>query len=221
MSRLRAVILDFDGVVIESNDLKTQAFARVFARFPEHAGAMMDYHHAHVSDTRFLKFRHLVHERLGRPADDPLVDELGEAFSRETQRLLAACPLVPGAEAFLADVAGRVPLYLASVTPQAELETLLAARGFGRYFTRIYGCPPWNKPAAIADILSGLGGPAGVLFIGDSAGDQRAAAANGVEFLARDSGLPFDPPAPRAFPDMTAIAAAIADRLPAAGQDLP
>jgi beta-phosphoglucomutase-like phosphatase (HAD superfamily) len=40
------VILDFDGVVLESNAVKTEAFRDVFARFPEHAEAMMDFHRA-------------------------------------------------------------------------------------------------------------------------------------------------------------------------------
>lgn len=212
---LRAVILDFDGVIVESNDLKTEAFARVFARFPQHAAAMMAFHHAHVSDTRFLKFKHLAHNLLGLPEGDPLVGELAEQFSGVVQELLRACSLVPGASAFLDTTVARVPLYLASVTPQQELDALLAHRGFAHYFTRAYGCPPWTKATAVADVLRTLGGAQDVLFIGDSAGDQRAALANGVEFIARDSGLTFDEPRPRAFPDMTAMAAAIAHRLPA------
>lgn len=212
-----AIILDFDGVILESNALKTEAFASVFARFSEHADAMMAYHHAHVSDTRFAKFRYLVHERLGRPDGDPLVNELADAFARETRRLLATCPFVPGAESFLAMAHARVPLYLASVTPQEELEALLDARTLRQYFARVYGCPPWTKASAIGDILSLLGGPRNVLFIGDSAGDQRAAALNGVEFMARDSGLPFDAPLPLSFPDMTAMAHAIRHRLPTEG----
>ena len=215
MTALRALILDFDGVILESNGLKTAAFARVFARFPEHAEAMMAYHHAHVSESRVLKFRHLVTALLGRAADDPLVTELGEAFSADMRRQLASCPLVPGADAFLAAVHGRLPVYLASVTPQGELDAMLAERGLARFFTRVYGCPPWTKPGAVADIIAAEGGRDGILLVGDSAGDQRAAAANGIEFLARDSGLPFDSPLPRRFSDMTGVAAAIEPRLPA------
>lgn len=191
---IRAVILDFDGVIIESNALKTQAFVAVFSRFPEHAAAMMAYHHAHVSDSRFAKFRHLATQYLGRSADDPIVDELGQAFSDEMLRQVLQCPMVPGAQAFLDDVSSRVPVYLASVTPQDELDQIVDRRQFRRYFSRVYGCPPWTKPEAIRDILHGLGGPQDVVFVGDSAGDQRAAQETQVEFIARNSGLPFDPP---------------------------
>lgn len=211
---LRAVILDFDGVIIESNDLKTTAFEALFARFPEHAADMVAYHHAHVSESRFKKFTHLVAKRLGRAANDPLIAELADTFSAEMVRLIDHCPVVPGAPEFLSTVSSRVPIYLASMTPQDELRGILERRGLAPLFAAVYGCPPWPKPRAIREVLSLIGTTDGVIFVGDSAGDQRAALANGVEFLARDSGLPFDTPAPRTHPDMHAVLAAIADRLP-------
>ena len=79
--RLRAVILDFDGVVIESNALKTTTFREVFARFPELADEMMAWHHANVAVSRYEKFRHLV-ARLGRAGDEALVEVLAADFSR-------------------------------------------------------------------------------------------------------------------------------------------
>lgn len=214
MSQLRAIVLDFDGVVLESNDLKTRAFQSVFGRFPDHAAAMMAYHHAHVSESRFSKFRHLAVERLGRGSDDPVIGELATAFSAEMLRQIETCATVPGIHEFLSAVSGRLPVFLASVTPQHELETILARRGLSAAFTRVYGCPPWTKPRALADIVSGLGSPEHVLMVGDSAGDQRAARETAVEFIARDSGLPFDDPQPLAFSDMTALLAAISARLP-------
>ena len=214
MSRLRALILDFDGVLLESNALKTRAFASVFARFPEHCGDMMAFHHAHVSTSRYDKFRHLVTTRLGRPPDDPLVDDLARSFSEAMRVQLVDCAWVPGAEAFLRRVSGQLPIYLASMTPQEELEDIVRQRGIAGAFTAVYGCPPWSKARALGDIVRRSGGTAGLLFIGDSAGDQRAALETGVEFLARDSGLPFDEPRPRAFADLDAMTGALADRLP-------
>ena len=41
MSAIEALILDFDGVVIESNEVKTNAFHNVFSRFPEFTDTMM------------------------------------------------------------------------------------------------------------------------------------------------------------------------------------
>lgn len=216
MSLIRALILDFDGVIIESNDLKTRAFESVFGRFPEHAAAMMAYHHAHMFESRFFKFRHLVTEVLGRDADDPLAGELATAFEEETSRHMVACSMVPGAAEFLHTVNARVPMYLASVNPQEQLDSVLAARRLDHFFHRVYGCPPWTKASAVADIVTSLGSGDGVVFVGDSAGDQRAAALNGIEFIARDSGLPLDAPLPASGRDLHEVLALIHDRLPVA-----
>lgn len=214
MNCLRAVILDFDGVLLESNDLKTRAFEAVFARFPEHHAAMMAFHHANVFASRYDKFHHLVTNKLGKPDDDPLVNELAAAFSETTRRQLAACAWVPGAEAFLRRIKGRLPVYLASMTPQQEIEDAVENRGIADVFAAVYGCPPWAKAKAITDVVAREGGAKDLMFIGDSASDQRAALATGVEFAARDSGLAFDDPRPRTYPDLAAIEAALSDRLP-------
>ena len=214
LRRLRLLVLDFDGVIVESNDVKTEAFREVFARFPEHAEAMIAFHRDNVSLSRFAKFDHLL-ERLGRPGDEGLRAELAVDFSRRTVDGIVEVPLVAGAEAFLREASGRVPLYLASVTPAQDLHVILERRGLHAWFRGVYGCPPWTKPEAVRDALAREGcAPDEALLIGDSAGDQRAAAETGVGFLARDSGLTFDTPPQPAFRDLTGVAAHIRNRLP-------
>ena len=201
----RVLILDFDGVVIESNMVKTEAFQSVFSRFPEYAETMMAFHHANVSLSRFAKFQHLL-TLMGRSDDAAFKAEIAADFSRLVLKGIEAVPLVPGAEMFLRTVTTRLPVYLASVTPAEELSMILAERGLTHWFRNVYGCPPWTKPSAIRDVLSREAvKPGEALLIGDSAGDQRAAQVTDVVFLARDSGLSFDSPAPFTFADMNEI----------------
>lgn len=215
MRKLRVLVLDFDGVVLESNAVKTEAFHDVFARFPEHCEAMMAYHKTHVSVTRFAKFDQLL-ERLGRSGDMTLRAEIAEDFSRRTLERMMTVPFVPGAEALLLEMTARLPVYLASVTPAKDLEAVLDQRGLRRWFRDVYGCPPWTKADAVRDVLRREGClPDDVLLLGDSAGDQHAAAETGVDFLARDSGLPFDEPAPSViFRDLNAVTNYLRPRLP-------
>jgi phosphoglycolate phosphatase-like HAD superfamily hydrolase len=214
VSALRVLILDFDGVVIESNDVKKEAFQRVFARFPEHAEVMMAFHHAHVSLSRFAKFEHLL-ALMGRIDDSVLMEDIAADFSRRVLEKMMPVPLVMGAENFLRKVTQVRPVYLASVTPAEELNLILAQRGLAHWFRDIYGCPPWTKPDAIRDVVAREKvNPGEVLLIGDSAGDQHAAQITGVRFLARDSGLSFDPPAPLTFADLNEIGQYIENLLP-------
>jgi phosphoglycolate phosphatase len=208
------LILDFDGVIIESNEIKTQVFREIFARFPEHTAAMMAYHESNVAVSRFRKFEHLVHERLGQPDGHRLIGELAEEFSLQTVERLRECPLVPGALEFLERFAGRLPIYLASVTPCTDLQQIVAARGLRRFFQGLYGCPPWTKSGAVADVLRITGVRAEhALLIGDSPGDLRAAIETGVPFMGRDSGISFPEPQPSLYPDLFALADVVASRI--------
>ena len=212
--QLRVLILDFDGVVVESKDVKTDAVRELFGRFPEHVEEMMAWQHANVSVTRFAKFDQLL-SLLGREGDTALRGELAVEFSRLVSARMLQVPLVPGAEAFLAAVSPRVPMYLASVTPAEELGWILEQRNLRHWFRDVYGMPPWPKADAIRDVLKREQVDAGSsMLIGDSAGDQRAAQSAGVEFLARNSGLTFDDPPPVQFPDLTHMAQHLSDRLP-------
>ncbi|TRZ52566.1 HAD family hydrolase [bacterium] len=202
---IQVLILDFDGVVIESNDVKTEAFNHVFGRFPEHAEAMMKFHHDHVSLSRFEKFKHLL-TLMGRNDDTVLKEDITKDFSMRILDRMATVPLVSGALEFLRIMTPKMPVYLASVTPEEELSLILKQRELTHWFRGIYGCPPWTKPDAIQDVLSKEGLlPEQALLIGDSAGDQRAAQLCGVAFLARNSGLSFDLPLPLTFQDLSEI----------------
>lgn len=213
--RLKVIILDFDGVIIESNEIKTEAFRQVFSRFPEHAEAMMAFHHANAWASRFMKIDHLLSEYLGRADDQHLRDQLAAEFSERVAEQLVTVPFVPGAVSFLNEFSDRVPLYLASVTPQADLDATVLSRDLGRFFRGVYGYPPWTKAAAVRDVLRREGcEPGSALLIGDAPGDMQAATECGVHFVARQSRIAFNPQPPFAYPDLQEIADAVRPRIP-------
>lgn len=205
MTPPKTIILDFDGVVIESNALKNEAFAKIFGRFPDYAAEMLRFHTDNISLSRFSKFDYLL-ELLGRKHDQLLREDIATDFSKTMMEGMVTVPLVTGALNFLNTITAQLPIYLASVTPETELRYILDQRNLAKWFTGIYGCPPWTKPAAISDVLQRESLTASdALLIGDSAGDQAAATATGVSFLARNSGLQFEEPYPTSFQDMDAV----------------
>lgn len=205
-NQIELIILDFDGVVIESNDIKTQAFEKVFSQFPLYKDAMMQFHYENISVSRVEKFNRLA-TLMGRSSDAKLKAELASNFSRYVLEEILTVPLVKGAERFLRMLKGQMPLYLASVTPANELNEILEKRGLLHWFDGVYGCPPWIKTNAIRDIISRNSiNPKNSLLIGDSSGDQNAAMETGIQFIARDSGLKFDSPPQLLFLDLNEIA---------------
>ena len=214
MTVIRAIILDFDGVLVESNEEKKRAFEDFFALYPAHRDAMMEYHRRNHSCPRMMKFEHYVYELMGRPGDTETVQKMARQFSELVVPRVTACPEVPGARAFLNEFSRQVPLYISSVTPQDELREIVHARGIGSYFIDVFGDPPYKKTVAIRMVMERerlL--PAEVIFIGDAVSDYGATIESGVGFLGRDSGLPWDGAKVRLYCDLLEIANVVRERM--------
>lgn len=202
---INVVILDFDGVVIESNDIKDKVFQEMFSRFPEYYDQALQYHRQNVSLSRYVKFDYLL-ERMGKSGDVVLKNKLLADFSNTTLEYMRSVSFVNGAIDFLQALYGKLPIYLASVTPIEDLQIILRDLDLHNYFKKVYGCPPWTKPDAIRDIIAKENVSAErVVLIGDSYGDQKAASETGIQFIGRDSGLEFEAQAPSVIvPDLAA-----------------
>lgn len=182
-----AIIFDFDGVVVESGEIKTQAFANLYREYGETIMAeVARYHVLHGGMSRYEKFRYFQRYLLEKP---PLTDkeerELDKRFSELVVEAVIASEAVAGAAELIRREAERIPLFVASGTPEAELNTIVARRGLAPYFTAVRGSPA-PKQKLIADILSGHALVAErVLMIGDALIDYQSARINNVSFLGR------------------------------------
>jgi len=187
-SRVRAVVFDFDGVILESADIKTDAFCELFSHLePSLVARVREHHLANLGISRFVKFDWIYQNVIKQPLDEPQKLELGDRFSSIALRKVLACPFVPGAEAALAALDGRYPMFVASGTPQGELDRVVDARELRGHFLEVWGSPR-EKPNILADIAGRHGyRPDEMLFIGDGASDERAAGTAGTLFLARST----------------------------------
>jgi phosphoglycolate phosphatase-like HAD superfamily hydrolase len=202
----RAVIFDFDGVILESVDIKTEAFLFLFADHPEHGEAIRRYHLENLGISRYLKFEWIYSELLGRAISEEEIRQLGETFSEIVLEKVLACPFVPGAMKLLETLHNRSLLFIASGTPQEELERVVDARNLRQFFTEVWGSPR-GKVEIIRSILSRFGlSEEDVFFVGDGLSDYRAAVETGVGFIARDTAQGVDWKALGAptVPDLTA-----------------
>jgi phosphoglycolate phosphatase-like HAD superfamily hydrolase len=182
---IQAIVFDFDGVVLESGDIKTDAFVELFSEWPEHRSAIRAHHLANLGISRFEKFRWIYANLLRRELPDSECMALGERFSAIALDRVLACPFVPGALDTLTRLHGRLPLFVASGTPEEELLHIVDARGLARFFDEVHGSPK-RKPDVLRSLLSRRGWSADrVLFVGDGETDHRAAVEVGTCFFAR------------------------------------
>ncbi len=183
---IKVVVFDFDGVLVESFDIKTVAFARLFEAEGESVvNSVVEYHRANGGVSRFDKFRYYYREILKRELTEAYFKELCSRFSELVLEEVVKCPFVPGAIEFLNGFSHILPNYITSATPETELMEILMRRDMTGFFRKVFGAPT-SKADAIATILeeTGFSGHE-VVYVGDALADYEAAESNGVHFIAR------------------------------------
>lgn len=182
----RAIVFDFDGVLVDSVEIKTKAFARIFeSEGPEVVKRVVAYHLENGGLSRTEKFSYYYSQILQRPLPADELDELCKRFQDLVFEEVVKAPWVAGAPAVLDHCRARdYLLFVVSGTPEEEIRLITERRGISSYFSGIYGSPT-KKEALLRAILKRYGlAPEQVLYIGDSRIDYEAAREVGVYFLA-------------------------------------
>jgi HAD superfamily hydrolase (TIGR01549 family) len=204
----KALVFDFDGVILQSVNIKTKAFEALFAsEAPEARARIVEYHLANGGISRYEKFRYAYREVLHRPLSADDEKALGERFNALVEQAVSVCPWVPGAREFLESNHKKLPLYVASGTPQEELRRIVERRGLSGFFRAAYGTPD-KKDSILRNIAGELScKPQGLLMIGDAGNDYDAARAVGAAFIGvvePGAANPF-PSGVKVLPDLTGL----------------
>lgn len=186
---VKAILFDFDGVILDSLDVKTQAFYDMYLPYGEEiARKAADYHLAHGGVSRFEKFRYYHREFLGREIDEAEVDRLADQFSELVFQRVVNAKEVAGIRQFLDDHHADYRCWIITGTPTAEILQIARATGFDRYFVDIYGSPE-KKDYWTGKILQEEGlHPDEVVFVGDATTDYDAAMKHRLRFILREHG---------------------------------
>jgi len=182
---IKAVVFDFDGVILESADIKTDAFVELFDAHPEHLEAIRAHHLKNLGISRYEKFRWIYANLFRQELTEEQSQALGRGFSDLVFEKVLACPFVPGALETLRRLHGELPLYVASGTPHEELLRIVERRELGGFFEEVHGSP--RKKASVLAAVAERHGlrPEEVVMVGDGESDYRAACAAGTRFYAR------------------------------------
>lgn len=183
--KLPVIILDFDGVILESVNVKTKAFGELFSFKPEHIEAIVNFHVQNGGMSRFEKIQYIYKNILKEPLKNKQYELLCNSFSELVLDGVLKSPFVQGAEDFLKYYSIKTTLFVVSATPQSELTEIIKRRDFLNYFEGIYGSPR-AKYECIEEILVKTNCPKeNAIFVGDSLNDYKTSQETGVPFIAR------------------------------------
>ena len=183
---IRAIAFDFDGVLVESVEVKTRAFAHLFAQEPpEIVQRIVAYHQRNGGISRFEKFATIYRDIVKRPLAEQTFQRLCKQFSRLVVEEIIAAPWVEGALEFLTQHQGRYRFFVVSGTPEEELKDILTRREMVRFFDEMRGSPK-TKDVLLGEVMSRHElRPAELVFVGDAESDWLAARQVGISFIWR------------------------------------
>lgn len=185
LSRYNTWVFDCDGVILDSNLLKTQAYydtAIAFGATHDQAQAIMDYHVKLGGVSRYPKYQYFLEEIMQKPATEQDINFLLTRFATEIHQGLLGCKVANG----LFELRERYPnprWMVLSGGDQEELRALFQERQLDHLFDAgIFGSPDNKDQVLEREMAKGnITQPA--LFLGDSKYDHEAAEAAGLDFI--------------------------------------
>ncbi len=184
MNKIKAIIYDFDGVICDSVNVKTEAFGEMYAQYgKEIQKKVIDYHLSHGGISRFEKFKYCHKTFLGKELDDKQVKDMGGYFSSLVLQKVIDSPFIPGADLFVSRMVNNYMQFICTGTPEKEIKKILDKRKLTDYFTNIYGSPQTKKEIIQKIVVDYSITTNEMIFFGDALTDYDAALHENVRFV--------------------------------------
>jgi len=176
-------VFDCDGVLLNSNAIKTRAFGVAAEHYGADASrALVEYHVSNGGVSRYKKVDYLFSNILQRAPETGETDDVLGRYANYVEAELMACEVAPGLEAFLASLSDDASRIVVSGSDQRELRRVLKNRGLAALFDGVFGSPDSKDEILTRELAAGtIGTPA--VFVGDSRYDYEAAARHEMDFV--------------------------------------
>jgi len=180
----KAIIFDFDGVILDSMPIRADGFREIFRGEDEKKiEQFMAYHADTGGVSRFVKIRYFYEELLGKSITEDEVQNLATEFSKIMKASLTDSKyLIMDCVNFIKKNHKNYRFHIASGAEEKELRFLCKEHELEQYFISIYGSPTIKKEN-IRKIIEENGYEKDtVLMIGDARTDYEASMENEIAF---------------------------------------
>ena len=184
---IKNIFFDFDGVIAESVNAKTEAFKEMYLPYGvEVANKVLDHHLKHGGVSRFEKFKIYHKDFLNKEISNQDVDELAKEFSNLVLDKVINAEEVEGANYFIEKYASKLNFWIITGTPTDEIKIITNKRGITSHFIGIYGSPENKKHWTEYIIKKHDLVREEILFLGDATTDYDAAVHSNIHFGLRE-----------------------------------
>ncbi len=183
LSKYKTWFFDCDGVLLDSNQLKSESFNEVALPYgKENAQALVECNKRLGGVTRFEKFRYFFETILEKKSFEKELEKALYNFSTLVCEKLISCPETSGVRDFLSRLPTNTRKYVVSGGAQSEIQYVFKQRGLDIYFNGIYGSPN-SKEVIMSNRVRSSDMQYPAVFIGDSRYDYEIAMRFNLDFF--------------------------------------
>jgi len=173
------IVFDCDGVILDSNAVKSNAFSKSVAdEDPIVIDKFVDYHKRNGGISRFVKFKYFFKILKKQKKYKSDLEKALEKYSKLSYEGSLKCELIPGIEKFLKALSNyKIDCFVISGGEQKEIRSILEKRNLSVFFKEIYGSPV-SKKEHLERLKS-----KNTLYFGDAWSDFDAAKTFNMDFI--------------------------------------
>ncbi len=178
----RTWIFDCDGVLLDSNSIKTDAFYETAIPYGEvQAQRLVEYHKQFGGISRFRKFEYFFQKILGLVDFSTELEIALKKYGELVYGKLLTCPETEGLRELLRIISHGRKIVI-SGGMQSELKDVFKNRGLDIFFDAIYGSPSTKMEILDRERVAGhLKEP--LIFLGDSRHDYEVSRTYNADFI--------------------------------------
>ncbi len=184
LDHYQTIIFDCDGVVLNSNFQKIEAYrnaALEFGASKEQADTLVDYHVKLTGISRNIKFKYFLKEILHQTPSNKSMKTLIQNLNNNVINLLKACDVAEGLDRLKVQTPNKKWM-VASGGDQEELRYLFSDKKINHFFPEgIFGSPRSKHEIIEQELKDDSWRPA--LFLGDSLYDIQTAKKYNIDFI--------------------------------------
>jgi len=188
-NKIKNIIFDFDGVILDSVSIKTEAYKVLFEEFPkEVVNEIVKYHELNGGISRYKKIEYFFNKLLNRYISEQEVLEYANKYSEITKEELSKENyLIEDSLTFIKQNYNRFNMHIASGADENDLKYICEKVNLTKYFLSISGSPK-VKSEIIKEILIYFNyKKSETILIGDSINDYEASTNNKIRFYGYNS----------------------------------